>query len=114
MEKVIDATNKKLGRVATEAAMALMGKDQANYQPNKLAEVTVVIENAAKTSISEKKKGEKEYAKYSGYPGGLKFETLNKILIEKGVEEVYRKAVYGMLPSNRLRSPRMKNLIVKD
>ena len=46
--------------------------------------------------------------------GGLKFETLEKILDKKGYEEVYKKAVYGMLPANRLRDPRMKNLVVND
>jgi large subunit ribosomal protein L13 len=114
MEKVIDATNKTIGRVASEAAMALMGKDNPSYQPNKVAEVTVTIENASKTKITDKKKDEKQYSKYSGYPGGLKFESLRKILDEKGYSEVYQKAVRGMLPANRLRSPRLKNLQVND
>jgi large subunit ribosomal protein L13 len=114
MEKVIDAQNKKLGRVASEAAMALMGKDSADYQPNKLADVTVVIENASKTDIPQKKKDTKEYGKYSGYPGGLKFEKLSKIIDEKGYGEVYKKAVRGMLPVNRLRAEMLKNLVVKD
>jgi large subunit ribosomal protein L13 len=114
MEKVIDATNKTIGRVATEAAMALMGKDNPSYQPNKVADVTVTIDNASQTKITEKKMDEKEYSKYSGYPGGLKFEKLSKILKEKGHEEVYKKAVYGMLPANRLRKLRMKNLVVKN
>jgi large subunit ribosomal protein L13 len=114
MEKVIDATNRKIGRVATEAAMSLMGKDNPNYQPNILADIKVVIDNASQTDISQKKKGEKSYMKYSGYPGGLKFETLDKVLKNKGHEEVYRKAVFGMLPNNRLRALRMKNLIVND
>ena len=114
MEKVIDATNKKIGRVATEAAMALMGKDKADYQPNKVSEVTVIIENASKTSVTDKKIKEKEYPSYSGYPGGLKFETLEKVLKTKGFAEVYRKAIKGMIPANRLRALRMKNLIVKE
>ena len=114
MEKVIDATDKTIGRVASEAAKILMGKDSPAYQPNVVADVVVTIENASKTRITEKKKDEKKYPKYSGFPGGLRFETLRKILTNKGYNEVYQKAVKGMLPSNRLRSPRLKNLQVKD
>ena len=114
MKKIINAENKSLGRVATEAAMALMGKDNVNYQPNVVADILVVIENASKTKITDKKKKEKEYAKYSGYPGGLKFEKLEKIISEKGYSEVYQRAIKGMLPANRLRSKRLKNLQVID
>lgn len=114
MEKVIDATNKTIGRVASEAAMALMGKDHPSFQPNVVADVKVTIENAAKTKITDKKKDEKQYPKYSGYPGGLKFESLRKILDKKGYGEVYAKAVKGMLPANRLRDLRLKNLQVND
>jgi len=114
MEKIIDAKNRGIGRVATEAAMALMGKDNANYQPNILAEVKVIIENASLSKITDKKKGEKEYTRYTGYPGGLRRRTLDEVITKKGFQEVYQKAVHGMLPSNRLRKLRMKNLIIKD
>jgi large subunit ribosomal protein L13 len=114
MEKVIDAKNKTIGRVATEAAMALMGKDQASYQPNVVTDITVTIENASESNITDKKKGEKEYSRYSGYPGGRKVRTLAEVIEKKGYKEVFEKAVYGMLPANRLRSLRMKNLIIKD
>lgn len=114
MKKVIDATNKSIGRVATEAAMALMGKDNPSYQPNKVTEITVVIENASKSKVTEKKKDEKQYARYSGYPGGLRFSSLRKMIDTKGYEAVYANAVRGMLPSNRLRSPRLKNLQIID
>jgi large subunit ribosomal protein L13 len=114
MEKVIDATNKTIGRVATEAAMALMGKDNVSYQPNILSEVKVVISNAAKTKISQKKEKTKLYKRHSNYPSGLKLETLEKVLANKGYEELYRIAIKGMLPANRLRPLRMKNLTVND
>ncbi len=114
MEKIIDAKNKIIGRVATEAAMALMGKDNPNYQPNILADVTVVIENASLSKINDKKLGDKVYTRYTGYPSGLKFRTLEELIAKKGYQEVYEKAVYGMLPSNRLRKQRMKNLTIKD
>ena len=114
MKKVIDATDKSIGRVATEAAMALMGKDNPSYQPNVVTDVTVVIENASKSSVTDKKKDEKQYARYSGYPGGLKFTPLRRMIETKGYEGVYNSAVRGMLPSNRLRSPRLKNLQIND
>lgn len=114
MEKVIDATNRSIGRVATEAAMTLMGKDRTDYKANVVVETQVVIENASQTKIAPKKLKDKEYQRYSGYPGGLKTRNLGEMLEKKGYAEVYKKAVYGMLPSNRLRKLRMKNLIVND
>ncbi len=114
MKKTIDATNRTIGRVATEAAMVLMGKDMPNYRPNVVSEVEVIIENASKTKITEKKMNEKEYKKYSGYPGGLKHESLKKIIENKGYAEVYKNAIKGMLPANRLRDLRLKNLQITD
>ncbi len=114
MEKIIDAKGKKIGRVATEAAMALMGKDNPDFQPNVVSKVKVTIINPSLADISQKKVEEKEYPKYSGYPGGLKFEKMSKIIEKKGYSEIFQKAVYGMIPANRLRKLRMKNLIIKD
>lgn len=114
MEKIIDAKGKKIGRVATEAAMALMGKDQANYQAHVAAPIKVVITNASQVSITPEKKDQKTYSKYSGYPGGLKKEKMSKIIDTKGYSEIFSKAIYGMLPANRLRKQRMKNLTIKD
>lgn len=110
----VDAQNKKIGRVASEAARALLGKTTPAFSKNKVADITVVIKNASKTDISHAKKQTKSYDRYSGYPGGLRFESLDKILREKGYEEVYRRAIKGMLPANRLRSEIMKNLKVTD
>lgn len=114
MEKVIDAKGKKIGRVATEIAMALMGKDEAGFENNKVADVKVIVNNASKADISPKKLKEKQYSKFSGYPGGLKFENMEKIIKEKGYVEVYKKAVRGMLPANRLRKLSLKNLTIND
>ncbi len=114
MEYTIDAKDKKLGRVASEAASVLMGKNRTDFAKNQVTDVKVVISNAASLDISEKKKGEKVYRRHSQYPGGLKEETLAKVLENKGVGEVVRKAVYGMLPTNKLRARMIKNLVVTE
>lgn len=108
----IDATNQSIGRVASQAAHYLLGKHEVSFVKNKIAEVKVEIVNASKTKISEKKLGEKEYAKYSGYPGGLRFEKLDEVIEKKGIEEVYKRAVKRMLPANKLRKETLKNLTI--
>ena len=110
----IDAKDKKIGRVATEAAHHLLGKDSTDYKPNVVADVNVEIVNAKLLDISPKKIDNKMYKRFSGYPGGLKEEKLGKIIKNKGFDEVLRKAVYGMLPSNKLRSLMMKRLIISE
>jgi large subunit ribosomal protein L13 len=112
--KTIDATNKKIGRIAQEAAMILMGKDSPMYEPNKIVSEGVHIINASKADISEKKKGEKEYKWFTGYPSGLKTRTLDQMLEKRGVEEVYKKAILGMLPKNRLRAEMIKKLKISE
>ncbi len=114
MEHTIDAKDKSLGRVATAAAVFLMGKDSPTFQRNIAPEVKVKILNASKANISQKKIKEKTYQNYSGYPGGRKVFTMEKLIEKKGYEEVFRKAVRGMLPSNKLRPIMMKNLIVEE
>ncbi|NCS99715.1 50S ribosomal protein L13 [Candidatus Parcubacteria bacterium] len=110
----IDATGRSLGRIASEVAIILMGKNSPDFANNKVANNKVLIENASKANISQKKKKTTEYAQYSGYPGGLKFVSMEKTIEKKGYEEVFKKAVYGMLPGNKLRSLRMKNLTITD
>ena len=114
MKKTIDATNMKLGRVASVAAYSLMGKDLVDYTPNKVADVEVEILNASKISIDEKKKTEKTYRRYSGYPGGQKEMSLEKMIEKKGYEGALKTAIKGMLPTNKLRSKRMLRLTIKD
>lgn len=114
MEYKIDAQNKKIGRLASEIAMILMGKNTPDFEKHKIAGNTVEVFNASKMSIDVKKLREKEYETYSGYPGGLKFTSLEKMLEKKGHGEVIRNAVHGMLPANKLRDRLMKNLIIKD
>jgi large subunit ribosomal protein L13 len=114
MKYTIDATEKKLGRVATEAAVLLMGKNTTTFARNIVPKVQVHITNASKAAITPKKLTEKEYLRYSGYPGGLKSRTMAQVVEKKGYGEVFRKAVYGMLPGNKLRSIMMKNLVVEE
>lgn len=108
----IDASGKTIGRVASAAAMLLMGKNDPSFERNKITGSKVNIENASKLKIDIRKLDTVEYAQYSGYPGGLRFESLAKVIEKKGFQEVLRRAVYGMLPANRLRPVIMKNLTI--
>jgi len=108
----IDAAGKTLGRVASEAAKALMGKMRADYTPNKSSDVKVTVENAGKLYMSEKKRAGKIYTTYSGYPGGQKVESLASLNARKGKSEALRRAVKRMLPRNTMLTSRLKNLTV--
>ncbi|MEZ4114439.1 MAG: 50S ribosomal protein L13 [Candidatus Paceibacterota bacterium] len=114
MEYKIDAENKKIGRMSSEIATILMGKNTPDFEKHKVAGNTVVVMNASKLAIDDKKLEEKEYERYSGYPGGLKIDSLARLIEKKGHGEVIRNAVYGMLPANKLRPRLMKNLIIND
>ncbi len=114
MEHTIDAQNKKLGRIASEAAKLLMGKNRTDFVRNAIPDVTVKIVNAGKIDITNKKLNTKSYKSYSGYPGGLKEVSMKKLVADKGNKEAFRKAVSGMLPKNKLRDRMMKNLIITE
>ena len=113
-EYTIDAAGKTLGRVASEAAKMLMGKTSADYTPNKRSDVKVTITNAAKLHISEKKRTQKTYVAYSGYPGGLRSARLGEVIARKGHAEPIRRAVLRMLTKNTFRVARMKNLHINN
>lgn len=112
-EYTIDATGKRLGKVATEAATYLIGKNLPTFVKNVAPDVLVKIENASKMDITDKKRDE-IYQSYSGYPGGRKEETLEHLGERLGYAEVVRRTVNGMLPKNKLQAVRMKNLIVSE
>lgn len=114
MKYTIDATNKKLGRVASEAAVFLIGKNKADFARNKVSGAVVEIVNASKADVGEKKLLQKRYVRYSGYPGGLKSPTMKNVIEKKGYGEVFTLAVYGMIPPNKLRPRIMKNLTVTE
>ncbi len=110
----IDAHNKTLGRVASAAAKALLGKHDAAFAKNVVAEGEVKIVNANSLKISGDKAKQKEYIRYSGYPGGQKSETYEQVVARRGNREVLRRAVLGMLPKNRLQMRRIKNLVIEN
>jgi large subunit ribosomal protein L13 len=110
----IDAEGKVLGRVASAAAKALMGKTDPSYVANKVSDVRVYIKNASKTKVTEKRLKETLHETYSGQPGGFKQKTNAKIIEKKGWIGLYELAVYGMLPSNKLRSLMMKRLTITE
>lgn len=109
----IDATEKRLGKVATEAATVLMGKDQADFTKHVMSDVVVTIDNAGKLDIPEKKMGE-IYQSYSGYPGGRTEETLGHLKDRRGIAEVIKRTVRGMLPDNKHRDRLLKQLIINE
>lgn len=112
-EYTIDATGKRLGRVATEAATVLLGKNSPSFAKNVAADVLVKIANVSKLDISERR-GKDEFQTYSGHPGGRKVETLIHLATRRGYGEVVRRVVSGMIPKNKLHAPRMKNLVVTE
>ncbi|MFA6397300.1 MAG: 50S ribosomal protein L13 [Candidatus Paceibacterota bacterium] len=113
-EYLIDANEKTLGRTATQAASFLMGKNDTNFAKNKVSGNKVKIINASKIVISPKKMISVEHERYSGYPGGLKTQTVADIISKKGYTELFILAVYGMLPNNKLKSKMMKNLQIVE
>lgn len=110
----IDANGKRLGRVASEAAHLLMGKHRTDVVRHQVLPVSVHIEHASKLTIDEKKREQKKYDRYTGYPGGRRVLSMEKMIDKKGYAEIVRKAVYGMLPSNKLRAVRMKQLTISE
>lgn len=115
--KIIDAQGKSIGRVATEAAMALMGKDRADFEPHLIQTEGVKITNASKVSIDEKKlegKSKKLYERYTGYPGGLKKESISKVVEKHGYGEIFKRAIRGMLPNNKHRAQLLKKIEITE
>lgn len=105
----IDAANKTLGRLATKIAVLLRGKNKPDFVPNQDTGSFVFVKNIDKVKFTGKKFDKKIYYHHSGYLGGLKSITLKK-LFEKNPEKVLRKAVFGMLPNNKLRARQIKRL----
>jgi len=99
---LVDVKGKILGRAATEIAQKLMGKHKPNYVRTLDCGDYVVVINAAHIETTGKKLKEKFYGNYSGFPGGLKQKALWQLLKEKPTEPMFR-AIFGMLPKNKLR-----------
>ena len=108
---VIDADDAVLGRVATEAATLLRGKHKPTWAPHVDTGDHVIVVNAAKLRVTERKATGKIYYRHSGYPGGLRSESLEHLLA-RDPEKVVRLAVRGMLPKGRLGRRQLKKLRV--
>ncbi len=98
---VIDASGKTLGRLATEIARRLRGKHKAEYTPHVDTGDYIVVVNAEKVAVTGNKEAAKTYYHHTGYPGGIRGITLDK-LREKAPERILHNAVKGMIPSNPL------------
>jgi large subunit ribosomal protein L13 len=108
---LVDAEGLTLGRLATQIADALRGKGKPEYTPHCDTGDFVVVVNAEKIAVTGNKRDDKVYYRHSGYPGGIRSRTLGEML-ERGPEEVIRKAVHGMLPRNRLARQQLRKLKV--
>ena len=108
---IIDAADKPLGRVATEAAKLLRGKHKPTYTPNLDTGDHVIILNASKVVLTGKKLDQKVYRHHSGYIGGLK-EIKARDLLQKNPEQMMMRAVKGMLPHNTLGAQQFTKLKV--
>ena len=108
---VVDATDETLGRLASRVARILEGKHKPTFTPNLDSGDHVVVINAARIAVTSDKLESKQYVRHSGYPHGLKQESLGHLL-ERRPEEVIRRAVKGMLPRNRLGAQQLTKLKV--
>jgi len=114
MKYTIDAQGKKLGRIASEAAAHLMGKHSASFARNTVCADKVEVTNISKADISANKKIKDKYVTYTGHRGGLNSESLGQLIARRGMSEVFRRAITRMLPPNKLRDLRLKNLTIKE
>ncbi len=112
--KIIDAQDRTLGRIASEAAMSLMGKTKASFERNKYCGMPVKVINASKLRITPKKLAGIYHTRYSGIPGGLRILKGTETMQKKGLKELIKLATYQMLPSNKLRRTMMKNLRIEN
>ncbi|MBT9312310.1 50S ribosomal protein L13 [Leptothoe kymatousa] len=108
---IVDATDKRLGRLATEIASILRGKNKPTFTPNMDTGDFVIVINAEKVSVTGRKREQKLYRRHSGRPGGMKVETFEQ-LQARIPERIIEKAVKGMLPKNALGRKLFTNLKV--
>lgn len=106
---VVDAENQVLGRLASEIAQRLRGKHKPTFAPHIDTGDFIIVINAEKVRVTGRKLTDKTYFRHSGYPGGKKFTSLAEML-ERHPDRVIKKAVWGMLPNNRLARQQLKKL----
>jgi large subunit ribosomal protein L13 len=109
--RVVDADGATLGRLATRIATLLRGKHRATFSTHIDTGDPVIVLNASKIKVTGRKLQAKQYVRHSGYPGGMRTESLERLLARRP-EVVIRRAVRGMLPQNRLGEQMMRKLHV--
>lgn len=107
---IIDATDKVLGKMASQIAVLLRGKQKPGFAPYKDMGDFVVVKNVDKLKFTGKKFENKIYYRHTLYLGGLKKRTMKELAQKKGYSEILRKAVLGMLTKNKLRAKQIKRL----
>lgn len=110
---LVDAEGQTLGRLASNIAYILRGKHKPEFTPHVDCGDNVVVINAAKVVLSGRKATEKEYVRYTEYPGGQRFTTPEELLMKRPIK-VLENAVKGMLPKNRLGRDLYRNLYVYE
>jgi len=110
---LVDAENQVVGRLASKVAYILRGKNKASFSPNVDCGDNVIIINADKVRFTGNKTEDKEYIRYTGYPGGQRFAT-PKELLKRNPTEILRLAIHGMLPKNRLGRVQNTNVFIYE
>ena len=108
---VVDATDQILGRLSSEVAKIIRGKNKTYFTPHVDCGDFVIVINAEKVRLTGKKLTDKQYLRYTGYPGGERWSTPEELL-KKNPASIIERAVKGMLPRNRLGNAIIKNLYV--
>lgn len=111
--QAIDASGQVLGRVSTQIAVILRGKDKPTFRYNVCSGSKVVVSNASKIVLTGKKLDQKAYHHHTGYLGHLKTITAKELMV-KNPGDILRRSVYGMLPNNKLKDKWMKNLTINN
>lgn len=112
-EITIDASNRSIGSVATEVSSFLNGKHMTDYSAHQMPNVKVTVTNASQLKVGAKL-DKKIYYHHTEYVGHLKKKTMKQVIETHGYSGVLKKAVSGMLPKNRLRERKLKNLIIEE
>ena len=110
---VVDVAGMPLGRMASEVAKIIRGKNKPNFTPHVDCGDNVIVINASKVKLSGNKWEEKTYVRYTGYPGGQRFKTATQIF-DQNPSKIIEKSVKGMLPKNKLGAELFRNLYVNS
>lgn len=112
MDYIIDATDQRLGRLASHIAILLQGKETPAYHPRIARGGRIVVKNASRITVSGEKSHAKIYYRHTGYMGHLRKKTFEQ-LFSRSPENVLYRAVFNMLPKNKLRPRRLRTLTIE-